>query len=1138
MSIIQWNMRGYYHQLQDLQLLVKEYNPISICLQETKLKNHHKVNLKGYTLDSKLNGERNNTAILIRKDIPFHSLNILHNLRCTAVRIHIDRWYTLCSLYLPPNEPLNEVELDNLFQTLPGPYLILGDFNGRHTLWYDEISNTRGRTIERVLYDKPIFILNNSGPTHIDPRTRSETCLDLSLCSSNTALNFNWKIENCLHGSDHYPVIIETNINYPSERPKKWHFSKANWQLFSDMIDLENNGFNCVNDMVIFFISIVINAAHASIFRSGGRVSKKTVPWWNSKCKESIQKKRTAWRTYRRDKSEVNYINFKRLSAAARRTIREAKRECWRAFVSTINSFTPITAVWQKIHKIAGKYQRNVAPVIIHNGIKIAEPKEVAEILAEHFSRISRGDHLSRTFLNHKVLEERNILDFNTQRYFSYNENFSMNELLSALSKCRPTAAGPDGIHYEFLKHLPIKGQEFLLDIYNKIFTTHDYPEWNFSTILGFIKPGKTGYSPNDYRPIALTSCLCKVYERMINARLQWFLESKGSLSPFQFGFRRNRSTCDALVALEIYIREAFAEGKFVISVFFDLEKAYDTTWRYHIMKELFDEGLRGNLPIAIKKIIENRTFRVKVGNSESTSHTQFEGVPQGGVLSTTLFILAINRIGRNLPNGIRTSLYVDDYSISFAGSNVRNVQRKLQDAIDTVAEWTERNGFRFSTTKTCAVTFTRQHTIHQPRLTLYDQPIQYRNKCKFLGIIFDTRLTFLSHIEELKTNCVQRLNILRVISHNTWGADRKTLLRLHEALILSKLDYGSQVYGSASPTYLKKLDPIHNTGLRLCTGAFKSSPIESLYVESGFYSLEYRRIKLSLRYALKVKSKYSPYLHRNIYNTVSLPIFENHPRYLKPFNIRLDLISNHFGINYQVSPVYHQKVPPWKIKGLEYCKDLSCIKKSNITDVHFRSLFFEHFDEHKDCFSIYTDGSKTKEGVGYAIVYDNTFESRRISNEASIFTAELLGILHALKKVYQIKQKSFVIVSDSRSALMAIERFNSSHSIVIEIQEWYHLIVMQQKLVKFCWVPSHVGVAMNETADNKAKMAINERQISNRTLPYSDYFTVIDKAIRNDWQRKWNNETQTNKLRQIKEFIGKWATSYNKNRQTEVVLC
>ena len=103
------------------------------------------------------------------------------------------------------------------------------------------------------------------------------------------------------------------------------------------------------------------------------------------------------------------------------------------------------------------------------------------------------------------------------------------------------------------------------------------------------------------------------------------------------------------------------------------------------------------------------------------------------------------------------------------------------------------------------------------------------------------------------------------------------------------------------------------------------------------------------------------------------------------------------------MSPVNHQKVPPWKIKGLEYCKDLSCIKKSNITDVHFRSLFFEHFDEYKDCFSIYTDGSKTKEGVGYAIVYDNTFESRRISNETSIFTAELLGILHALKKVYQI---------------------------------------------------------------------------------------------------------------------------------------
>ena len=165
-----------------------------------------------------------------------------------------------------------------------------------------------------------------------------------------------------------------------------------------------------------------------------------------------------------------------------------------------------------------------------------------------------------------------------------------------------------------------------------------------------------------------------------------------------------------------------------------------------------------------------------------------------------------------------------------------------------------------------------------------------------------------------------------------------------------------------------------------------------------------------------------------------SRTVFETHPRYLKPFNIRLDSLITYFGITSNVSLVRYPKLPPWKITSLEYCKDLISVKKNSITDVHYRSLFYEHFTEHSDCFSIFTDGSKTDEGVGFAITFENNSESRRIPKEASIFTAELLAILLALKRVYQVRQKSFVIVSDSRSALMAIEGYNSSHPIIIEI--------------------------------------------------------------------------------------------------------
>ena len=97
-------------------------------------------------------------------------------------------------------------------------------------------------------------------------------------------------------------------------------------------------------------------------------------------------------------------------------------------------------------------------------------------------------------------------------------------------------------------------------------------------------------------------------------------------------------------------------------------------------------------------------------------------------------------------------------------------------------------------------------------------------------------------------------LNILKV-SRTEWGADQTTLLKLYRSLVRSKLDYGCLVYGSASKTALDKLDPVHNQGLRLSLGTFRSSPVESLYVEAHEPPLEIRREKLALQYILKLKA-------------------------------------------------------------------------------------------------------------------------------------------------------------------------------------------------------------------------------------------------------------------------------------------
>ena len=174
-----------------------------------------------------------------------------------------------------------------------------------------------------------------------------------------------------------------------------------------------------------------------------------------------------------------------------------------------------------------------------------------------------------------------------------------------------------------------------------------------------------------------------------------------------------------------------------------------------------------------------------------------------------------------------------------------KTCERRLQCCLNKIEKWCIENGFKFSKTKSVCVHFNKKRGIlPEPNLTLNGQKIKVVKETKFLGVIFDQKLSFIPHMKALKAKCLKALDIIKVVSNQEWGADKSVLLRLYRSLIRSKLDYGCIVYGSARPSYLKMLNTIHHQGLRLALGAFRTSPVESLYVEAGELPLEQRRIK------------------------------------------------------------------------------------------------------------------------------------------------------------------------------------------------------------------------------------------------------------------------------------------------------
>ena len=164
--------------------------------------------------------------------------------------------------------------------------------------------------------------------------------------------------------------------------------------------------------------------------------------------------------------------------------------------------------------------------------------KNIADTLGDAFSTNSVNTNYSKEFQNYQKQQEKITLNFKSSNNEEYNNPFNLDELKDAISISHDTATGPDEIHYQMLKHLPLKSLQTLLDIFNNMWETGKFPEsWVLATIIPIPKPGKDHTEPTNYQPIALTSCLCKTLERMINARLVWYLEINNLISPVQSGF-------------------------------------------------------------------------------------------------------------------------------------------------------------------------------------------------------------------------------------------------------------------------------------------------------------------------------------------------------------------------------------------------------------------------------------------------------------------------------------------------------------------------------------------------------------------------------------------------------------------------
>ncbi|GFT39991.1 RNase H domain-containing protein [Trichonephila clavipes] len=354
----------------------------------------------------------------------------------------------------------------------------------------------------------------------------------------------------------------------------------------------------------------------------------------------------------------------------------------------------------------------------------------------------------------------------------------------------------------------------------------------------------------------------------------------------------------------------------------------------------------------------------------------------------------------------------------------------------------------------------------------------------------------------------------------------------MYQAIVLSRIDYGCVVYGSMCNSTLKKLDPVHHMALKICSGAFRTSPVQSLYVNCNQLTLDFRRRKLSLAYYFKILSVPSHPLE-NVYMSTSMKrLYDARPSNIRPFMDRMKLLVSELDLpNVNIQQRNVLQFQPWNTPRLHYINPFASYSKSIVVPVVFQRVFAFLHSQYRMFSAIYTDDSKRADYVGCGVVIEDITHGYRLDPSCSVFTAEAVAIYRALQSVDSNMPRKYCIYTDSMSVLEALENYNDRcHPGVCNVFDITSRLYSKGFDI-FCSLPSHVGIIGNEQADSAARSATTHLPL---TVPLSDMKHVILHPIFTIWQESWSQQLD-NKLHSVKPVIGAWPVMLM--RRTDVKL-
>jgi len=880
--------------IQDLLTTGKNAtNTPFLALTETWLKPHiedSQVSIQGYNIlrSDRATRKGGGTALYLQEDLVVSNSVAFDDNYCEVVTCSIDSIKTVIAcLYRPPDasdrsffnaltsiEKFCEDHSDDSYDLM-----ITGDFNFPQISWEDNRMTTGGnRSQKRLLTFMEDHLLSQyvNIATRKDQNSNTENILDLFLTNSAQLIHSISSEPTRL--SDH--EIISIGLTYNPTCPKK--SSSPSWQRHSfrrlnlnksdypaiiaklDEIDWNGLSNHCLPQELpeLLHLTVLQVCTLFSPEKSGSNTKPRKSDHLRERviCHRKRRKLRARLSLLIRHQPESPTIGKIKIdlseleirlaeSIASERHMKES--QALEAIKSNPRFFFSYA-------KQFAKSKSTIGPLLDGNGNLQDDPKIMADLLQEQYSAVFSSPLANPTFASKS--SPNTLLD---------NIDFTTDDIEKAIDEIgERSACGDDDIPAIVLKRC------------KKSLSTPIFLIWKHSLDTGFIekkyktqlitpvyKKGSRG-SPENYRPIALTSHIIKVFERVMRKRLVEHLESNGLLCDNQHGFRKGRSCLTQLLAHFDDVMCNALEGADTDAIYLDFAKAFDKVDHLLLLKKLQAFGVTGKVFEWIKSFLLDRDQYVAVNGVKSYLAKVLSGVPQGTVLGPILFIIFINDMKESITSSILRS-FADDTRILKAIFSYLDVP-VLQDDLNRIIQWSIDNNMSLHKNKFELL----QHTYsnHNNLKELNELPfISYDNshcyttdKDKFispsetvkdLGVLLSANNSWSPHIGRM-VNSARRTAawVLSVFRDRS----KTTMMQLFKSLVRPKLEYCCPVWSPTKIEDIKAIESLQRTFTSKISGLQHLSYWDRLE-RLNMMSLQRRRERYLIIHMWKIRMNQVP---------------------------------------------------------------------------------------------------------------------------------------------------------------------------------------------------------------------------------------------------------------------------------------